>query len=379
MKRFFHVLLVTLVMAGCAAKENKSRFTVTGDIKNAADQKIYLEQLFFSEKNPEVVDTADLKNGKFTVSAIAPEQGLYRLRLEKDKGAFIFINDGNDITLSADVKTLSMKTVSFNSGATNLLKNFIISTDDQLTQLQQEATTLQQYPQANKNDSLYAEMMNRYEEKANSYTKYLLNYIDSSSNPIVALFAVGYTREIDPTLLEKPLNNLLKHFPKNENVSSMVAQYKKIMAQESQKQQAAQPKQGKAAPELTMPTPEGTPLSLSSLKGKYVLVDFWASWCGPCRAENPNVVKAYNTYKDKNFTVLGVSLDKDKQSWVDAIKADGLTWPQISDLKYWSSAAVGLYGFDGIPYNVLVDPQGNIIATELRGEALQRKLAEVLK
>ena len=115
------------------------------------------------------------------------------------------------------------------------------------------------------------------------------------------------------------------------------------------------------------------------LRGKYVLVDFWASWCGPCRGENPNVVKAYNQFKDKNFTVLGVSLDKDKAEWIKAIGEDKLTWYHISDLKYWNSAAVALYGFDGIPYNVLVDPQGKIIGTNLRGTDLEIKLGEIIK
>ena len=135
---------------------------------------------------------------------------------------------------------------------------------------------------------------------------------------------------------------------------------------------------GQITPEIEMPNPDGQVIKLSSLRGKYVLVDFWAKWCGPCRRENPNVVKAYNKYKTKGFEVFGVSLDRNKEDWVQAIQEDGLTWTQVSDLKYFESKAASDFNITAIPFSILLDPQGKIIAKNLRGAALDKKLEEVL-
>jgi peroxiredoxin len=138
---------------------------------------------------------------------------------------------------------------------------------------------------------------------------------------------------------------------------------------------------GKIAPDFEQPDTLGTLVKLSDLRGKYVLVDFWASWCGPCRAENPNVVKAYAKYNEKGFTVLGVSLDQPgkKEAWIAAIHKDNLTWTHVSDLKFWDNAVAKLYGIQSIPQNYLLDPQGKIIASNIRGEELEKKLAEIFK
>jgi peroxiredoxin len=209
------------------------------------------------------------------------------------------------------------------------------------------------------------------------YSDVLAKKIKENNSSFASIMAIQQLRPENYLDVYKALDKgLSEKYPDNKDIKSfhaMVQQTEMMVA----RTQAI--KVGAEAPELILPMPNDKDLALTSLRGKVVLIDFWASWCGPCRKELPNVKRAYEKYKSKGFEILGVSLDKDRNAWLEAISKEGLTWPQVSDLKFWQSEACQIYAVQSIPYTVLVDKEGKIIATDLRGADLDKKLAEVLK
>jgi len=379
MKQFITMLFLLVSANGFAQKG----FTISGDVSKVKDliAKVYLN---YYADGKSTMDSAEVKDGKFSFTGTLadPVMGSLRAKYQEVPGA----KSMKAISYNRDIKQVflensKIKIASVDSFANATIKGskshtaYVSWTDLTKEETAQSAALNKEYSEFYKKkdqagmDKIDAAFDKLTEQKNIKNKQYLK---DNASSPI-AMFVLkqyaGYdinADDVEPMFLALP--EQLRASPAGKDMTEKLETAKKTGV-------------GKMAMDFTQNDTLGIPVSLSSFRGKYVLIDFWASWCGPCRQENPNVVKAFNAYNSKGFTVLGVSLDQPtaKDKWMKAIHDDKLTWTQVSDLKYWKNDVAVQYGIQAIPQNFLIDPQGKIVGKNLRGEALNKKLEALFK
>ena len=345
-------------------------YEVDGQLKNApAGTALHLSELTGNQFVEKLQAKTDAE-GKFSLKGTALAPGIYQLKVDEGNQVLLFLDNKTHLQVAGDAKSLPATYTVKGSKDAEVLRQLTQVMDGSKAKLEDLGKRYNAAGQAGKTVEMKAIEKEYFRAQAASNAR-VKTVIRRNINTVASAFAVGafLNPDEDFAFADSVAAIQRKANPNSPFTKELTARLEPMRATA----------QGSPAPEINLPTPEGKKLALSSLHGQYVLLDFWASWCGPCRQENPNVVRAYQKFKDKGFTIYSVSLDQDRDKWLKAIQSDGLTWHHVSDLAGWNSAGGASYGVKSIPQSYLIDPQGRIIAKNLRGEALAAKLAEVLK